>query len=216
MSSSRYWELTVEVPEEASEGVTNLVWELGALGVVEEEAPGRPPRLRAFFPKTVFARALEESVREYLAGLRELGFPGAGEPSVIALEPGRAFGTGQHPSTLGCLERLESLIVRTAPRRLIDLGTGSGVLAIAAARLGVGQVLAVDDDPDAVASAMANAARNRVCDRVRCVLGDAGALADSAAPLVVANLLTTAHLRLAPRYARYVAPGGALVLGGVL
>src|SRR5947199_7291 len=141
MSSSRYWELTVEVPEEASEGVTNLVWELGALGVVEEEAPGRPPRLRAFFPKTIFARALEESVREYLA---------------------------------------------------------------------------VDDDPDAVASAMANAARNRVCDRVRCVLGDAGALADSAAPLVVANLLTTAHLRLAPRYARYVAPGGALVLGGVL
>ena len=257
MSSSRYWELTVEVPEEASEGVTNLVWELGALGVVEEEAPGRPPRLRAFFPKTIFARALEESVREYLAGLRELGFPGAGEPSVVALanedwaeawrahfrplpvgkrlliappwdrppangrvviaiEPGRAFGTGQHPSTLGCLERLESLIARTAPRRLIDLGTGSGVLAIAAARLGVGQVLAVDDDPDAVASAMANAARNRVCDRVRCVLGDAGALADSAAPLVVANLLTTAHLRLAPRYARYVAPGGALVLGGVL
>src|SRR3989442_581102 len=64
MSSSRYWELTVEVPEEASEGVTNLVWELGALGVVEEEAPGRPPRLRAFFPKTTFARALEESVRD--------------------------------------------------------------------------------------------------------------------------------------------------------
>src|SRR5881628_2576917 len=169
MSPSRYWELTVEVPEEASEGVTNLVWELGALGVVEEEAPGRPPRLRAFFPKTVFARALEKSVREYLAGLRELGFPGAGEPSVVALanedwaeawrahfrplpvgkrlliappwdrppangrvviaiEPGRAFGTGQHPSTLGCLERLESLIARTAPRRLIDLGTGSGVL----------------------------------------------------------------------------------------
>src|SRR3989442_648842 len=85
MASSRYWELTVEVPEEASEGVTNFVWELGALGVVEEEAPGRPPRLRAFFPKTTFARALEESVREYLAGLRELGFPGAGEARVLAL-----------------------------------------------------------------------------------------------------------------------------------
>ena len=257
MSSSRYWELTVEIPEEASEGLTNFVWELGALGVVEEELPGRRPRLRAFFPKTVVARALEESVREYLGGLRELGFPGAGEPSVVALasqdwadawranfrplsvgkrlliappwerprtngrvvitiEPGRAFGTGQHASTLGCLERLESLIARAAPLRLIDLGTGSGVLAIAAARLGVGQVLAVDDDPDAVASAMANAARNRVCDRVRCVLGDAGALDESAAPFVVANLLTAAHLRLAPRYARYVAPGGALLLGGIL
>src|SRR5207237_434041 len=137
MSSSRYWELTVEVPEETSEGLTNFVWELGALGVVEEEVPGGRPRLRAFFPKTIVA------------------------------------------STLGCLERLESLIARAAPLRLIDLGTGSGVLAIAAARLGVGQILAVDDDPDAVASAIANAARNRVCDRVRCILGDAGALDES-------------------------------------
>src|SRR2546425_7662205 len=70
MSSSRYWELTVEIPEEASEGLTNFVWELGALGVVEEELPGRRPRVRAFFPKTLVARALEESVREYLGGLR--------------------------------------------------------------------------------------------------------------------------------------------------
>src|SRR6059036_977999 len=257
MSSSRYWELTVEIPEEASEGLTNFVWELGALGVVEEELPGRPPRLRAFFPKTIFARALEESVREYLAGLRELGFPGAGEPSVVALanedwaeawrahfrplsvgkrlliappwerprtngrvvitiEPGRAFGTGQHPSTLGCLERLESLIARTAPRRLIDLGTGSGILAIAAARLGVDGVLAVDDDPDAVASAMANAARNHVSDRVRCVLADAERLDEAAAPLVVANLLTAAHRKLALRYGRWVLPAGTLILGGIL
>ena len=257
MSSSRYWELTVEVPPDASEGLTNFVWELGALGVIEEDAPGRAPRLRAFFPKTMFASALEESVREYLRGLAELGFRAAGEPSVVALanedwadawrahfrpfavgrsllvappwerppvngrvlitiEPGRAFGTGQHGSTLGCLETLEALIGRTAPARLVDLGTGSGILAIAAARLGVPHVLAIDEDPDAVASAMANAARNRVSDRVRCVLADAGALEEPPAPAVVANLLTAAHGRLAPRYARYVADGGALVLGGIL
>jgi len=66
MSSSRYWELTVEVPSDASEGLTNFVWEQGALGVIEEEGPGRAPRLRAFFPKTMFASALEASVR-YLA-----------------------------------------------------------------------------------------------------------------------------------------------------
>ncbi|MGH7276884.1 MAG: 50S ribosomal protein L11 methyltransferase [Candidatus Rokuibacteriota bacterium] len=257
MSSSRYWELTVGVPPDASEGLTNFVWELGALGVVEEEAPGRAPRLRAFFPKTLFANALEASVREYLGSLRELGFRAAALPSVVALanedwaeawrahfrpfaagrtltiappwerppangrvvitiEPGRAFGTGQHGSTLGCLRLLEALIAREPPARLLDLGTGSGILAIAAARLGVGQVLAVDEDPDAVASAMANVARNRVSDRVRCVLADAGGLQESRTPLVAANLLTAAHLRLAPQYRRYVAPGGALVLGGIL
>jgi ribosomal protein L11 methyltransferase len=257
MSSSRYWELTVDVPPDASEGLTNFVWELGALGVVEEEAPGQAPRLRAFFPKTLFASALEASVREYLHSLRELGFGTSAEPSVVALanedwaeawrahfrpfpagrnlmiappwerppangrvvitiEPGRAFGTGQHGTTLGCLELLEALIGREPPGRLLDLGTGSGILAIAAARLGVGQVLACDEDPDAVASAMANVARNRVADRVRCVLADAAGLRESGAPLVAANLLTAAHLRLAPQYGRYVAPGGALVLGGIL
>src|SRR5437764_548208 len=154
MSSSRYWELSVETPEEASEGLTNFLWELGALGVIEEASEGRAPRLRAFFPKTLFARALEEGVREYLGGLAALGVP---------------------------------------------------------------SVVAVDEDPDAVAAAMANAARNRVSDRVRCVLADAGALQETGVPVVVANLLTAAHLRLAPRYARYVAPGGgALVLGGIL
>src|SRR2546427_335139 len=221
MSSSRYWELTVEIPEEACEGLGNFAWELGALGVVEEELPGGRPRLRAFFPKPLVARAIEESARESPGGLRELGFPGAGEPGVVALasqdwadswrahfrplpvgkrlliappwdrprangrvvitiEPGRAFGTGQHPSTLGCLERLESLLAGVVPSRLIDLGTGSGVLAIAAARLGGGRVLAVDDEPHALACAMANAARNRRCDRARCGLGDGRVVFDRA------------------------------------
>ena len=257
MSSSRYWELSVPLSPDIAEGLTNLVWELGALGVVEEERAGAPPRLRAFFPKTVFAAALEESVREYLRGLAELGFDGGGEPAVVALadedwaeawrahfrplavgrslliappwerpaangrlvltiEPGRAFGTGQHGSTVGCLLRLEALIDRRAPPSVLDLGTGSGILAVAAARLGAAAVLAVDEDPDAVAAALANVARNRVADRVRCVLADAASLRDAPAPLVVANLLTAAHRRLAPHYRRYVAPGGALVLGGIL
>ena len=257
MSSSRYWELTVEIPEEASEGLTNFAWELGALGVVEEELPGGRPRLRAFFPKTVVARALEESVREYLGGLRELGFPGAGEPSVVALvsqdwadawrahftprpvgrrllivppwderaangrivitiEPGRAFGTGHHGTTAGCLEALESVVERDRPTRMIDVGTGSGILAIAAARLGVGAVLAVDDDPDAVACAMANAARNHVSDRVRCVLADAAALREPRVPLLVANLLSAAHRRLAAQYRRSLSADGTLLLGGIL
>jgi len=257
MSSSRYWELTVAAPPEISEGLTNLAWELGALGVVEEEQPDRGPRLRAFFAETTPARALEASVREYLDGLRALGFAPAGDLQVraladenwadawrahftplpvgrrlliappwehpdargrtmITIEPGRAFGTGHHGSTVGCLEAVESIVERDGTTRLIDLGTGSGILAIAAARLGVGSVLAVDDDPDAVACATANAARNSVADRVLCVLDDAGKLETVPAPLVVANLLSAAHRRLAAHYGRLLLPGATLVLGGIL
>jgi ribosomal protein L11 methyltransferase len=99
---------------------------------------------------------------------------------------------------------------------MLDVGTGSGILAIAAARLGVASVLAVDDDPDAVACAMANAARNHVSDRVRCALADAATLREPRAPLVVANLLSAAHRRLAAQYLRSLTPGGTLLLGGIL
>ena len=257
MSSSQYWELTVGAPGDLSEGLTNLAWELGALGVVEEEEPGRGARLRAFFPETVAASALEESVRRYLDGLRALGFAPAADVRVAALadenwadawrvhfkpravgrrlviappwdlpapngrivieiEPGRAFGTGHHGTTAGCLEALEAAIERDPPSRMLDLGTGSGILAIAAARLGVPHVDAVDSDPDAVASAVANVERNALADRVRCALADAATVEVPAAPLVVANLLAAAHRALAPRYRRLVVPGGVIVLGGLL
>src|SRR5262245_3297887 len=199
--NTRYWQLTVGVPGDLSEGLTNLAWELGALGVVEEERPGLGATLRAFFPGTVAAESLEESVRQYLDGVSALGFWPVRDPQVspladenwadawrvhftprsvgqrllivppwderaangrivITIEPGRAFGTGHHGTTAGCLEAPEAVVERARPARMLDLGTGSGILAIAAARLGVDAVLAVDDDPDAVACAMANAARN--------------------------------------------------------
>ena len=257
MASLGFWELAVGVSADLSEGLTNLAWELGALGVVEEEQPGLGARLRAFFPGTFLAGTLETKVRAYLEGLRALGFepptdvsvvpladenwadawrahftprvvgrrllilppwetPAHNGRMVITIDPGRAFGTGHHGSTLGCLERLESVIERDGPTRMIDLGTGSGILAIAAARLGVRAVLAVDDDPDAVAAAMANVARNHVADRIRCVLADAARFDEAPAPLAVANLLTAAHQRLGAQYARALLPGGTLLLGGIL
>jgi ribosomal protein L11 methyltransferase len=133
----------------------------------------------------------------------------------IVIEPGRAFGTGHHGSTASCLERLETLPLASIPRA-IDIGTGSGILAIAAVKLGVGRVLAVDEDPDAVAAAEANAKRNGVGDRIRCEQADAARLRTEPAPLVLANLLAVAHRRLARRYGRYVTAGGALLLGGIL
>lgn len=255
--SPRYWELTVGIPEDASEGLTNFVWELGALGVVEEEPAGGAPRLRAFFAETADTAILSTRVDAYLAALDALGFRG-GRPARVApvveedwaaawrahfapfpvgrrlliappwetpaahgrelliIEPGRAFGTGQHGSTAGCLLLLEAVADATPPRRGLDLGTGSGILAIAAARLGVAEVDAVDTDPDAVASATANVERNALGNRVRCSVADAAALAAPPFPLVLANLLAAAHRMLAARYATLVAPGGVLVLGGLL
>ena len=134
--------------------------------------------------------------------------------TVVVIEPG-GFGTGHHPTTVGCLEALERLIGRRPPRRMIDLGTGSGILAIAAARLGVGGVVAVDEDAAAISCATANAAANGVADRVRLVAADAAAVAIDAAPLVTANLLAPIHLRLAVRYAGLVTRAGSLVVGGI-
>jgi ribosomal protein L11 methyltransferase len=257
MADARYWELGVDAPADAAEGLSNFLWELGALGVVEEETPGTPPRLRAFFSDGAAASTLAARVDEYLASLRALGFATAGAPAVVeratedwarawqrhftplpvgerllitppweqpqahgrlvvVLEPGRAFGTGHHGSTAGCLERLEATVTRTRPARGLDLGTGSGILAIAAVRLGVPTMLGVDEDPDAVAAARGNAARNEVGDRVHAVLGDARTLDLPAVPLVLANILTAAHLALAARYRMHVSPGGVLILGGIL
>lgn len=258
MTAGRYWELTLPASDDVAEALTNLLWELGALGVVEEQAPPEAARLRAFFAGDADDEALVARVRTYLGDLRALGFAADGAPHLapladadwacawrahfrplpvghqilvvppweasgpsagrltIAIEPGRAFGTGHHGSTVGCLEQLEAVIARARPERALDLGTGSGILAIAAARLGVGEVLAVDLDPDAVANATANAALNGVDDRVRCTLADADDVVTPSAPLVLANLLTAAHARLAPRYTALVASGGALVLGGIL
>jgi len=142
--------------------------------------------------------------------------PVAGERVVLAIEPGRAFGTGHHGTTATCLELLESLVAAEGPARALDLGTGSGILAIAAARLGVGEVLACDSDPDAIAAAEANARRNGVGDRVRAVVDDVATLAAPPAPLVLANLLAAAHRAFAERYTALVKPGGVLVAGGLL
>ena len=253
----RYWELSLTVPPGASEGLTNFLWETGALGVVEEERPGTPPELRAFFPETAAPAVLAERVTAYADGLAELGFGSIGRPRVVVLEdsgwaeawrehfrpitigarfviappwdlpapsgrlvlviePGRAFGTGHHGSTAGCLEAVERVVGARVPERAIDLGTGSGILAIALARLGVGHVVAIDDDPDAVAAAAANAERNDVAAHVEARADDATILEIPPAPLVVANIITPVHRRLAARYAHYVAPGGTLILGGIL
>jgi ribosomal protein L11 methyltransferase len=135
----------------------------------------------------------------------------------VVIHPGMAFGTGQHATTLGCLEALESL-TSPPPTRALDVGTGTGVLAIALAKLGVRKVLALDLDPQAVTAARGNLRRNAISARVTL---SSRALADAVPasaryPLVVANLYVDALAELAPALTERVAIGGHLVTSGVL
>jgi ribosomal protein L11 methyltransferase len=131
---------------------------------------------------------------------------------VIRLDPGMAFGTGLHPTTRLCLEELEE---RVRPGlAVLDVGTGSGILAIAAARLGAGRVLALDIDPQAAAIAAANAANNGVA--IETVAGELAELPAETFDLVVANLLAGLLIELAAGLAARCRPGGQLVAGGIL
>ena len=138
----------------------------------------------------------------------------------IELDAGLAFGSGEHASTEGCLLALERLARRRRFRRILDLGCGSGILAIAAARLWTARVIAADIDPVAVAVARANAERNGVGHRIRGLASDGygNPLVRAGGPyqLIVANILADPLCALARATARHLAPGGALVLSGLL
>lgn len=133
----------------------------------------------------------------------------------LIIEPGRAFGTGTHESTRLCLHALERLAARGPIDRVLDLGTGTGILAIAAGRLGCRRVTAVDVDPDALASASHHARLNRA--RLDLVHGDGGRpFLPAAFDLVLANVTTSLLLERASEIAALLAPGGAAVLAGLL
>jgi ribosomal protein L11 methyltransferase len=138
----------------------------------------------------------------------------------IQLDAGLAFGSGEHATTEGCLLALQRLARRRRRRRGLDLGCGSGILAIAAAKLWPARVLAADNDPVAVGVARANAIRNGVGRRVRTLLseGYANPRLRAAGPfdLITANILADPLCALARATARHLAPGGALVLSGLL
>jgi ribosomal protein L11 methyltransferase len=128
----------------------------------------------------------------------------------LVLDPGMAFGTGSHPTTRLCLEWLERNV--SAGCSLLDYGCGSGILAIAAARLGAGRVAGVDIDPQAVEAARANAGRNDVT----AFFSDSTQPVDGEYDLVVANILSNPLRVLAPAICAHVRPGGWLALSGIL
>ena len=146
--------------------------------------------------------------------------PPEGDRTVIFIEPGTAFGTGMHPSTRLCLEALEERVRPGEP--LMDIGCGSGILAIAAAKLGARPVLAVDIEPQALEETRDNARRNRVEDRIHVHQGSvaeilAGETPLGKAPVVVANIFAEVLAELLDQgLARLVTSPGYLVLSGIL
>jgi len=133
---------------------------------------------------------------------------------VLALDPGMAFGTGLHPTTRLCLAILESIAARRRLGRVLDLGCGSGILSVAAARLNADDVLGVDVDPIAVEASLANAGRNGVERVVRARVGSVPT-GEGPFDLVAANLVATLLVELGSSIAAELAPGGTLVASGI-
>jgi len=221
--SSTTWVLHTDVTLDDLNVHLAVLEDAGMLGAVEQDG-----RASAYFPLRpaalpVAGRWEELADRDWSeawkAGLEPVRVgavvvtppwhaTGAGEEIVI--EPGQAFGTGHHETTAGCLAALQERDLAGA--RVLDVGTGSGVLAIAAARLGAAAVVAVDTDPLAVDAAVSNAAINGA--RVDVRRGSAADV-DGGFEIIVANLDTAALSAVADALADRLASGGTLVASGV-
>lgn len=143
----------------------------------------------------------------------------------IYIDPGMAFGTGTHPTTQLCLEMLEAWVLSRHNQdtsTVIDVGCGSGILSVAALKLGIGRALGVDTDKQAIKVARKNAELNDVLDRLELAVGSvegvrSGEFSLYRAPLVMVNILAPVIMRLLEQgLSRLIAPGGYMILSGIL
>jgi ribosomal protein L11 methyltransferase len=135
---------------------------------------------------------------------------------LVAIDPGMAFGTGSHPTTALCLERLDELLAERPGADVLDIGTGSGILAISAALLGAGRVCGTENDPVALEAARRGADLNGLAPgRLELLLAEPDEVPGTFG-VVVANILLNTLVELAPAIAARVAPSGRLVLSGLL
>lgn len=190
-----------------------------ALALVRGVSSDLEPRVEALQDADWVAMSLDglppvRAGRFVVAGAHALARVHGGRTR-IWIEASEAFGTGHHGTTMGCLMMLDEELRRRRVRRVLDVGAGSGVLAIAAAKAGA-DALAVEIDERAADIMIENVANNDVRNRVRVIAGDGARHVRRKYDLVFANILMRPLIRLAPQLSRALAPGGTIVLSGLL
>jgi len=214
------YEITAHLPEDdaaaaAVEATERALWHLQAFGL----RPVSSLRVRSV-DESAWAEAwkrdyVPQRIGRVVIVPSWLEEPIAPDEVALRLDPGMAFGTGLHPTTRGCLTLLQA--ISPMPSRVLDVGSGSGILALAALRLGAQRADCLDTDPVAVEATLANAAANGLADRVRAVAGTLPPRpAGEPHPLVLANLVAAVLIELAEPLAAHVAPGGRLLASGII
>ncbi len=171
-------------------------------------------------PPVDWTATMRERITAHTLGALTVAPPwlaeGTDPRTTIIIEPEMAFGTGEHGTTRGVV-RLMQAVIREGDV-VADLGAGSAVLAIAAAKLGARRVAAIEMDPDAIPNAEENVLRNHVAGRVTVIEGDAAVLLPLVAPVrvVLANIISSVLLELLPRIARALTEDGVAILSGIL
>lgn len=138
----------------------------------------------------------------------------ADAPDVLRLRDSNAFGTGHHPTTALCIEALEEILAVERIDSILDVGAGTGILALAALKMGVPQAVGLDIEDDALKAAAENARLNNLEDRLQLVHGGPDSVSGSW-PLVVANVLAAPLIEIAPLLVRRLASRGLLILSGI-
>ena len=203
------------------EGISAAAPDLSRLSAVAAEHGMPVPEVAALGDRDWLAENRRDFPTLRIGGIavRSAESGPARAPIVLTVDAGAAFGTGRHATTAGCLEVLDRLGRKVRARRVLDIGTGTGILALASARIWPeATVVAGDIDPMAVAAARANARCNRITlSAIRADgLRNRALLAYAPYGIVLANILYRPLLRLAPALVRVLEPGGHLVLSGIL
>jgi len=133
---------------------------------------------------------------------------------IIEIDPGMAFGTGNHDTTQLCVLALQEYV--TPGCSVLDAGCGSGILAMSAAKLGAGKVIAFDNDPIAVSAATANVTKTGLGDKIKVLLGDSPLVCPDKSSLVIANIIPNVIINMASELGDRTAPGGILIVSGIV